>query len=102
MFSDTRDSADDCRNKGNGRNANPSSGSQVIEADRPAKRLRKKRKLPLDSEDEENADEDEVNESACVFFRELRSREHSVSHISLCDANRAEVGGFVPMRWVWV
>lgn len=71
MFSDTRDSADDCRNKGNNRNVNPSSGCQVIEADRPAKRLRKKRKLPLESEDEENADEDEVNGAGCIFFRDL-------------------------------
>ncbi|XP_078236311.1 lethal(3)malignant brain tumor-like protein 4 isoform X3 [Pogona vitticeps] len=37
--------------------------SQVYEADRPSKRLRRKRKLLLDSEDEEeNADDDEVME----------------------------------------
>ncbi|KAM4656511.1 lethal(3)malignant brain tumor-like protein 3 isoform 5-T6 [Amazona ochrocephala] len=60
MFSDTRDIPDDCRNRGNSRNVNPSSGCQVNEADRPVKRLRRKRRLLLESEDdEENADEDE-------------------------------------------
>ncbi|XP_061216618.1 lethal(3)malignant brain tumor-like protein 3 isoform X4 [Neopsephotus bourkii] len=58
--SDTRDIPDDCRNRGSSRNVNPSSGCQVNEADRPVKRLRRKRRLLLESEDdEENADEDE-------------------------------------------
>lgn len=71
MFSDTRDIADDYRNRGNSRNLNTSSGCQVNEADRPVKRLRRKRRLLLESEDdEENADEDEVNEAACIFFKE--------------------------------
>lgn len=72
MFSDTRDIPDDCRNRGNSRNLNTGSGCQVDEADRPVKRLRRKRRLLLESEDdEENADEDEVNEAAGVFLREL-------------------------------
>ncbi|KAJ6663789.1 hypothetical protein lerEdw1_009868 [Lerista edwardsae] len=41
-------------------NGNRTSSSQVYETDRPSKRLRRKRKLLLDSEDEEeNADEEE-------------------------------------------
>ncbi|XP_068015499.1 lethal(3)malignant brain tumor-like protein 3 isoform X2 [Melanerpes formicivorus] len=50
-----------------------SSGCQVIEADRPAKRLRKKRKLPLESEDEENADEDEEKNKS----NNMKSRRNS-------------------------
>jgi len=71
MFSDTRDIPDDCRNRENARNFNTSSGCQVNEAERPVKRLRRKRRLLLESDDdEENADEDEVNEAACIFFKE--------------------------------
>ena len=61
MFSDTKEIPDGCRNRGNGRNLNASIGCQVNEADRPVKRLRRKRRLLLESEDdEENAYEDEA------------------------------------------
>lgn len=70
------------------------------EADRPVKRLRRKRRLLLESEDdEENADEDEVNE-ALVFS--LESRDSSLSQISLCNASGAEGGCSAAMRMVWV
>ncbi|OXB54035.1 hypothetical protein ASZ78_010317 [Callipepla squamata] len=69
--SDTREIPDGCRNRGNGRNLNASIGCQVNEADRRVKRLRRKRRLLLESEDdEENAYEDEVNKAACLFFKE--------------------------------
>lgn len=56
---------------GNNGNLTTSSGCQVTEAGRPVRRLRRKRRLPLDSEDEEeNAYEDEVNEAACTSFKE--------------------------------
>lgn len=56
---------------GNNRNLTTSSGCQVTEAGRPVRRLRRKRRLPLDSEDEdENAYEDEVNGAACTSFKE--------------------------------
>lgn len=68
MFSDTRNFTDDCRNS---RNLIANSDSQVAGTDRPVKRVRRKRRLPLESEDdEENADENEVNEAACIFFKE--------------------------------
>lgn len=76
MFSDTKEIPDGCRNRGNGRNLNASIGCQVNEADRPVKRLRRKRRLLLESEDdEENAYEDEVNKAACLSFKE-NCKEH--------------------------
>lgn len=88
MFSDTRDIPDDCRNRGNSRNVNPSSGCQMNEADRPVKRLRRKRRLLLESEDdEENADEDEVNKAACVFFKENCEKLGQLSQVSMCNAS---------------
>ena len=76
MFSDTKEIPDGCRNRGNGRNLNASICCQVNEADRPVKRLRRKRRLLLESEDdEENAYEDEVNKAACLFFKE-NCKEH--------------------------
>ncbi|XP_008167129.1 lethal(3)malignant brain tumor-like protein 4 isoform X1 [Chrysemys picta bellii] len=57
---DSKDIQADCRNRISSRNLNVSIGCQVNEADRPLKRLRRKRKLLLDSEDEdENIDDDE-------------------------------------------
>ena len=74
--SDTKEIPDGCRNRGNGRNLNASIGCQVNEADRPVKRLRRKRRLLLESEDdEENAYEDEVNKAACLSFKE-NCKEH--------------------------
>ncbi|XP_019367694.1 PREDICTED: lethal(3)malignant brain tumor-like protein 4 isoform X2 [Gavialis gangeticus] len=57
----SKDIPADCRNRINNRNLNASTDSQVNEADRPLKRLRRKRKLLLDSEDDdENVDDEEA------------------------------------------
>lgn len=82
---------------GNNGNLTPSSGCQVSEAGRPVRRLRRKRRLPLDSEDEEeNAYEDEVNRAACTFFKESCEKQGQLSQSSLCSANCAGGGCSVP------
>lgn len=64
----SKDIPGDCRNRINNRNFNASTDSQVNEADRPLKRLRRKRKLLLDSEDdEENVDDEEANKVGTYF-----------------------------------
>lgn len=82
---------------GNNGNLTTSSGCQVTEAGRPVRRLRRKRRLPLDSEDEEeNAYEDEVNEAACTSFKESCEKQGQLSQSSLCSADCAEEGCSVP------
>lgn len=77
-----------------------SSGCQVTEAGRPVRRLRRKRRLPLDSEDEEeNAYEDEVNVAACTSFKESCEKQGQLSQSSLCSANWAEGGCSVAREW---
>lgn len=84
---------------GNNGNVPTSSGCQVAEAGRPVRRLRRKRRLPLDSEDEEeNAYEDEVNEAACTSFKDSCEKQGQLSQSSLCSANWAEGACSVP--WV--
>lgn len=83
---------------GNNGNLTTSSGCQVTEAGRPVRRLRRKRRLPLDSEDEEeNAYEDEVNVAACTSFKESCEKQRLFSQSSLCSANWAE-GGYSVAR----
>lgn len=82
---------------GNNGNLTTSSGYQVTEAGRPVRRLRRKRRLPLDSEDEEeNAYEDEVNEAVCTSFNESCEKQGQLSQGSLCSASWAEGAGSVP------
>lgn len=85
---------------GNNGNLATSSGCQVAEAGRPVRRLRRKRRLPLDSEDEEeNAYEDEVNKAACTLFKESCEKQGQLSQSSLCSANCAEGSCSVPRAW---
>lgn len=87
---------------GNNGNVPTSSGCQVAEAGRPVRRLRRKRRLPLDSEDEEeNAYEDEVNEAACTSFKDSCEKQGQLSQSSLCSANWAEGACSVPWVWSW-
>lgn len=86
--------------KGNNGNLTTSSGCQVAEVGRPVRRLRRKRRLPLDSEDEEeNAYEDEVNEAGCTSFTESCGKQGQFSQSSLCNANWAEGACSVPREW---
>uniref|UniRef100_A0A452J5S0 SAM domain-containing protein n=1 Tax=Gopherus agassizii TaxID=38772 RepID=A0A452J5S0_9SAUR len=80
---------------------NVSTGCQVNEADRPLKRLRRKRKLLLDSDDEdENVDDDEVNEIGMHFcLNGIVMNEVS------CQYKENQIKGFVPGKktlWNWV
>lgn len=84
---------------GNNGNLTTSSGCQVTEAGRPVRRLRRKRRLPLDSEDEEeNAYEDEVNEAACTSLKRAVKSRGSCLRVP-CAVQSAEEGCSVPREW---
>ncbi|XP_053942370.1 lethal(3)malignant brain tumor-like protein 4 isoform X1 [Cuculus canorus] len=89
--SDTKAIPDDCRNRGNSRNLNTSSGSQVNEAGRCAKRVRRKRKLLLESDyEDENADEDEEKNKS----NNMKSRRNTKPIKQVVPANKKV--------WNWV